>query len=200
MISTNGAGPTRSRNAGTLRKTGAGPLSLGGASVPYVNTGTIDLQGGETAMTDSGTLANSGQLAVAAGTTFYLARGDAGGGVDVCGGGTLSMNGTTTVTADLTVTVPTALNDDADGAGDGADGGAVHVASAGTVSLAGGLEVLAGQTLTLPSNGANRWVIELVADQPRDGGDGHGQRAGTAGGGDGDQCGGRAVDGRGRGA
>ena len=85
------------------------------------------------------------------------------------------MNGTTTVTADLTVTVPTALNSDADGAGDGADGGAVHVASAGTVSLAGGLEVLAGQTLTFPSNGANRWVIELVADQPRDGGDGDGQ-------------------------
>ena len=35
-------------------------------------------------MADSGTLTNSGQLALAAGTTFFVNRGDAGGGDDVC--------------------------------------------------------------------------------------------------------------------
>ena len=108
-------------------------------------------------MADSGTLANSGQLALAAGTTFFLHAVTLAAGTTFAGSGTLWMNGTTTVTTDLTVTVPTELNTTLTGSG------TVRMAApftwhGGFLSLAGGLEVLAGQTLTFPGTGQNRWL------------------------------------------
>ena len=82
----------------------------------------------------------SGHLTVAAGTTFYLANVTLQGGSTFSGTGTLYMNGTTTVTGDVTLTVPTVLAATLTGSG------AVHLATpmtwdAGTVTLTGGLEV-----------------------------------------------------------
>ena len=82
-------------------------------------------------------------MTLAAGSTFS-------------GAGLLSMNGTTTVTADLTLTVPSSLHATLTGPG------TIHLAApmawvSGVVSLAGGLEVLNGQTLTFPGNGKPRY-------------------------------------------
>ncbi len=132
-ISSNGAGAYSVTNAGTIRKTGAEQLALQGAGVPYSNTGTIDLQGGTAQILDSSTLTNSGLLALTRGTTFFLNQVTLAAGTTFSGTGTLSMNGTTTVTPNLTITLPTTLN------GTLARAGTVHVGApftwtAGTVS------------------------------------------------------------------
>ena len=84
-------------------------------------------------------------MTLAAGTTFS-------------GAGTLDVNGTTTVTGNITVPVTTQIHSILTGAG------TVHMAApltwvAGTVSLGGGLEILAGQTMTFAIGTGTHWLI-----------------------------------------
>ena len=156
-ITSNGAGTLTFVNAGTLRKSGASPMTLGGY-VAYTNTGTIDVQGGTLRVAGDGaaaTLLNSGHLAVASGATFNLDHVTLAAGTTFSGAGTLAMNGTTTVTAAIALTLPTVLT------GSLAGSGTIIVDTTmtwqgGTIALVGGLEVLSGRTLTLPSTGASR--------------------------------------------
>ena len=94
-------------------------------------------------------------ISVAPSTTFLLDRVTLATGSTFSGSGLLNMNGTTTVTGNLTVTLPITQSGNLTGSG------AVHLAApmtwaGGDVSLSGGLEVLAGQTLTFPSNNTAR--------------------------------------------
>ncbi len=154
----NGAGAYSVTNAGHDSQDRGDALALQGAGVPCSNTGTIDLQGGIIQILDSSTLTNSGLLALTGGTTFFLNQVTLAAGTTFSGTGTLSMNGTTTVTPNLTITLPTTLNGTLTGAG------TVHVGApftwtAGTVSLTGGLNVLNGQTLSFPNNNLGRLLL-----------------------------------------
>jgi hypothetical protein len=109
-------------------------------------------------MADSATLANSGQLAVAAGATFVLHNVTLATGTSFAGAGLLNMNGTTTVTTDLTVTVPVSLSGTLTGSG------RVRMAAAmswsgGTLGLGQGLDIQAGRTLTFPNTGLGRLLL-----------------------------------------
>jgi hypothetical protein len=135
-----------------------------------VNTGTVEVQSG--VVTIQRPFSTSGHLTVAAGATFLLDQVTLQTGSTFSGAGTLHMNGTTTVTGDLTLTVPTLLSATVTGSG------TLHLAtpmtwSAGTVSLTGGLEVGVGQTLTL-TTGNTHWLIDTSLHN-------HGTVAWTAG-------------------
>jgi len=124
-----------------------------------VSTGKLDIQAGAVQVASGGGLLNSGQLALTAGTTLYMDRVTLAAGSTFAGAGTLSLNGTTTVTGDLTVTLPTQYNGTLTGSG------TWHVAApmtwhGGYLVLAGGMEVLSGQTVTFPNNNTVRWVID----------------------------------------
>ncbi len=142
-------------NAGTIRKTGAEMLALQGAGVPYSNTGTIDLQGGIIQILDNSTLTSSGAVALAGGTTFFLNQVTLAAGTTFSGTGLLNMNGTTTVSADITIArAGLALRHahrrrtDAHGGGDDVGGG--------TLSTRRRVDIQAGQTLTFPNTGGGR--------------------------------------------
>jgi hypothetical protein len=157
-ISSNGAGALTFTNAGVFRKTaGTGTLLLGGA-VAYTNSGTLELQSGHLRVSGDGasaTLANSGQLAVVAGHTMALDRVTLQAGTTFSGAGTMLLNGTTTVTATVTLSVPAIQSATLTGSGT-VNVGAPFTWNGGEISLAGGLEVLSGQTLTFPDNGVTR--------------------------------------------
>jgi hypothetical protein len=85
-------------NAGVLRKSsGVGALILTG--VPFVNTGTIDLQSGQVQVSTS--LQTSGLLSLASSTTFFADHVTLQTGSTFSGTGTLNANGTTTVTGSV---------------------------------------------------------------------------------------------------
>ena len=157
-LTTNGGGALTFVNAGTLRKTaGTGTFTLAGLFA-YSNTGTLDIQSGVLQVTSPSGLVNSGQVALAAGTNFWTDLVTFAAGTTFSGSGTLSMNGTTTVTTNLTITLPTILSTTLTGSG------TVHMNrpmtwTSGLIQLAGGLEVLAGRTVSFPGNGQTRVLI-----------------------------------------
>ena len=154
VVGSNGAGNLAFNNLGLLRKSaGSGTLQLGGF-LAYTNTGTIAVESGSVRIAADGAaglLTNSGELRVAAGATFLLDRVTLATGSTFTGAGTLQFNGTTTVTGDLTLTLPSEQLNGSQILGSGG----LHLAApmnwngASTISLTGGLEVLHGQTLTL---------------------------------------------------
>ncbi len=133
-------------NAGLLRKTaGTGQLTVA-SCVAMTNTGTLELQTGSMAF--GGTLVTSGLLTAGAGTAFYLQAVTLQTGSTFSGTGLLHMNGTTTVTGNLTTTLPVVQTGAVTGSGK-LTLAAPMTWTSGVVSLAGGLEVLSGQTLTM---------------------------------------------------
>jgi hypothetical protein len=156
-FTSNGGGNLTFANAGTLRKSaGAGTLLLGGA-VAYSNTGTLHIQTGTLRFSGDGasaTLMNSGELHVAAEATALLDRVTLAAGSTFTGGGLLQMNGTTTVTGDVTVTLPSLLaNSTVTGPGRLRLSAPMQWAG-GIMALGEGLDVNPGQTLTFGPGGA----------------------------------------------
>jgi hypothetical protein len=100
---------------------------------------------------------------VAATTGFYLHNVTLTGSSTFSGAGTLYMNGTTTITGDVTLTLPSELSSLLTGSGSVVLA-APMVWHGGTISLAGGLDVAVGQTLTLPGNGQTR-VLQATSLQ-----------------------------------
>ena len=165
-VASNNNGTASFSNFGTLRKSGGGgTLSLSGGNVAYTNSGTIDLQVGAIGV-GTGGLTNSGLLQLAADTTFYLDHVTLLGSSTFGGIGTLHANGTTTLTGDITVTVPLIITGTVTG------GGTLHLGAATTwqsngdtiISLAGGVDVQATRTLTITA-GAYYFVHSLI-DSP----------------------------------
>jgi PKD domain/K319L-like, PKD domain len=160
VMMSNGAGPLSFTNLGILRKVGgSGQLWLTGHFL-YANSGTIDIQSGSIAVGLGGysaTLTNSGAINAGTGTTIYLHQVTLAAGSTFSGTGTLIMDGTTTVTTDLTLGLPTELSSLVTGSG------AIHMAAAmiwhgGTMSLAGGLEILPAGSLSLGTSGSTHFL------------------------------------------
>ena len=111
------------------------------------------MQSGTLGVFSSAPLSTSGHLTAGAGTTFFLDQVTLQAGSTFSGTGTLAMNGQTTVTGAMTVTIPVVLGGTVTGSG------ALTLAApitwtTGTVDLAGGgLTVNPGQTLTLSTGG-----------------------------------------------
>jgi hypothetical protein len=99
-------------------------------------------------MADSTSLANSGALTLAAGTTFYLDKVTLDSGTTASGGGTLHMNGTTTLNGTLTTAAPVTLTSTLTGSGT-LRMNAPMTWTGGSLSLSGGVEILSGNTLAL---------------------------------------------------
>jgi hypothetical protein len=149
-LSSNGCGTLTFSNAGTLRKSaGSGALALTGCTA-YSNSGTLDIQSGF-AFTDS-SLTNTGAVSLASGTWLQADRVTFDAGSSFSGSGEIRMNGTTTVSADLTIGVPIIQSGSLTGTGTVRVSNAMTWSS-GSLLLSGGLEVQSGGTMTLGSNG-----------------------------------------------
>ena len=135
-------------NAGTLRKTsGSGALTFGGGLISIINTGTMEIQSGT--INAAGTAFNSsGHLSVGAGVSLNLANVTLETGSTFSGAGLLHVNGSTTVTGNLTVPVALELSGTLTGPGQITMTAPMNWPN-GVVTLAGGLDIEAGQTLTI---------------------------------------------------
>ncbi len=148
--------------------------------MPYSNAGTIDLQGGIIQILDSSTLTNSGLLALTGGTTFFLNQVTLAAGTTFSGSGTLSMNGTTTVTPNLTITLPTTLNGILTGAGTVRSRRPLHLDGRHGVADRRA-ERAQRQSLSFPNNNLGRLLLNSTLTEPRHRRHGHGQRDHHAG-------------------
>ncbi len=154
LTSTNCGAPTFT-NAGLVRKTAGTAAFRVESCVTMSNTGTLEVQSGTLVMAAAG-LSTSGLLKAGAGTTVFLDRVTLQSGTTFSGTGLLHMNGTTTVTANLSVPLPVLLSSTLTGSGK-VTLAAPMTWDTGTVSLTGGLEVGVGQTLTVAT--ANQHVL-----------------------------------------
>jgi hypothetical protein len=133
-------------NVGLLHKTDPGQLVLGAA---FSNTGTIDIDAGEMLMA-SGGLTNSGTIDVASGATLNAHLMTFANGTTFAGAGTITMPGTTTVTAtNLNLALPTVLTSLLQGPGN-VTVNAPFTWTSGTIDLGSGtLTVAPTRTLTI---------------------------------------------------
>jgi hypothetical protein len=112
------------------------------------STGTIELQEGSLSLGPSATLTTSGLLTGVSGTTFQLNNVTLATGSTFGGAALLHFNGTTTVSGDVTATIPGLLTGQLLGAGK-LTMNAAMAWEHGASQLTGGLEIAAGRTLTL---------------------------------------------------
>jgi Tol biopolymer transport system component len=161
-ITSDGNGAPAFTNAGILRKSaGTGQVTLGG-SIPFVNTGTIDLETGSVAVITS--LTNSGLLQVAASTTFYLAQVTLLPSTTFAGSGLLYANGNTIIPGNVTITLPLLLTGTFSGAGtlQLAANATWNAPGQSIINLAGGVDVNSGVTFTLTGIPANSPTFFLI--------------------------------------
>ncbi|HET7697241.1 MAG TPA: PKD domain-containing protein [Vicinamibacterales bacterium] len=138
-------------NAGTLRRTsGIGTLTFGGGLITFINTGTMEIQTGT--VNAAVAFNTSGHVSVSPGAEIPLSNFTLQAGSTFGGAGMLKFNGTTTVTADLTVPVALEMTGNVGGTGRITMTAPMWWIS-GTMSLEGGLDIEAGQTLSV--QGAN---------------------------------------------